>query len=68
MGKLYITEDITIELHELESWVKERIRDMDTDDIIELAFEHLVEYYKEEPGLLFDYFVDEETGKKYEDA
>lgn len=58
MDKIQVTEDIEIEEHELEDFVRSRVQDMDIDSLKSHAFDHLVEYYKENPQDLEDYFED----------
>jgi|GEM_PF-3604521 len=56
MTKIKITENIEIEEHELESFVEDQVQGMSIDSLKEHAYEHLVEYYKQNPQDLVDYF------------
>ena len=59
MDKIQVTKDIQIELHQLEEFVQYRIDEMSIDDLKERAYEYLLEYYKDNPQDLEDYFDDE---------
>ena len=59
MDKIQVTKDIQIELHQLEDLIQHRIDEMPIDDLKEHAYDHLLEYYKDNPQDLEDYFYDE---------
>ena len=59
MDKIQVTKDIQIELHQLEDHIQRRIDDMSIDDLKEHAYDHLLEYYKDNPQDLEVYFDDE---------
>ena len=59
MDKIQVTKDIQIERHQLEDFVQYKIDQMDTDDLKELAYARLLEYYEDNPQDLEVYFDDE---------
>ena len=59
MDKIQVTENIQIEQHQLEELVQDRVNEMSIDSLKEHAYEHLVEYYKNNPEDLQDYFDEE---------
>ena len=60
MDKIQVTENIQIEQHQLEELVQDRVNEMSIDSLKEHAYEHLVEYYKNNPEDRQDYFDEEE--------
>lgn len=59
MDKIKITENVEIEEHQLEDFVQNQVRDMGIDSLKEYAFNYLVEFYKDNPKDLEDYFDDD---------